>query len=686
LLAYLDDTLEPAEIREFGQKVAESDAAQELIARIKQVTRRRRLTTPPATGPGAKFDPNTIAEYLDNLLSADQIAEVEKTCLESDVHLAEIASCHQILTLVLGEPVLVPPTAKQRMYSLVRGREAQPRRKPAAAGVTNGVTNDARHDADETLLLGLPLYHRQATWLRWVLPLGAACLLLILGFFIWRSIDAGSGRRVFAKNKSDKETANSANASNENANKQTNARTDKETTKDDKETKGDDKETKIDDKAPKKDDNPQRPAPPSKEIRELGSYDVRAGALPSVLFQRPHDRDQWLRMRPDSAVSSQDVLLSPPGFSAELHLQSGVHVQLMGNVPEFMSIPPVLESAVVLHPNEKFDADLTFDRGRIVLSNHKDQEAAHCRIRFHSEVWDLSLEEAGTEIGLYLTGTHQDSFESGVSPFSELFLCVLKGKAVAVIGHEAFTLRPPPNQSAFVWNNVGRGTENPLALRQTPPFWTKTLPENSQADEMLRAVKELQAGLTGKTTVESVLLNSLRSERTSHRRLAVRCLGAIDDLPHLLDALGDDDPTHADVRLEAIAVLRRWIGRNAEQDKKLYNKQEGTGALIEKKYKPVQAEIVMQLLHYLSEEERSKPETYEALIDYLMNNKLAIRELAYWHLMRLYPKGLDYNYNPAQGTDERTKAYQKWQQLLKDGKLPPPKPTAPPPVVPGGGP
>ena len=90
LLAYLDDMLDPAETKRIGQKVAESDAAQELIARIKQVTRRRRLTTPPATGPNA-FEPNTVADYLDNNLPAEQISEVEKACLESDVHLAEIA-------------------------------------------------------------------------------------------------------------------------------------------------------------------------------------------------------------------------------------------------------------------------------------------------------------------------------------------------------------------------------------------------------------------------------------------------------------------------------------------------------------------------------------------------------------------------------------------------------------------
>ena len=67
LLAYLDDTLEPLEIKTIGQKVGESETAQELIARIKQVTRRRRITTPPATGPNS-FDPNMVADYLDNEL------------------------------------------------------------------------------------------------------------------------------------------------------------------------------------------------------------------------------------------------------------------------------------------------------------------------------------------------------------------------------------------------------------------------------------------------------------------------------------------------------------------------------------------------------------------------------------------------------------------------------------------
>src|SRR5262249_45060124 len=74
-LAYLDDTLEATQTKQIGQKVAESDLAQELIERIKQLTRRRRLSAPPATGPGAKLDPNTIAEYLDNVLPPEKMSE-----------------------------------------------------------------------------------------------------------------------------------------------------------------------------------------------------------------------------------------------------------------------------------------------------------------------------------------------------------------------------------------------------------------------------------------------------------------------------------------------------------------------------------------------------------------------------------------------------------------------------------
>ena len=92
LRAYLDDTRPPGEIKAIGQKVAESDTAQELIERIKQVTPGAPLDDTADQWAGA-LDANTVAEYLDNELSSEQVAELEKLAIESDVHLAEIAAC-----------------------------------------------------------------------------------------------------------------------------------------------------------------------------------------------------------------------------------------------------------------------------------------------------------------------------------------------------------------------------------------------------------------------------------------------------------------------------------------------------------------------------------------------------------------------------------------------------------------
>src|SRR5688572_28963341 len=116
LLAYLDDILDPADKEELSQKIESSEFAKDLVHQTRDSVRRLRLSAPQVIGTGMGMDPNSVAEYLDNVLPPEQVGDYERICLESPLHLAETAACHHVLTMVLGEPADVDPRARQRMY------------------------------------------------------------------------------------------------------------------------------------------------------------------------------------------------------------------------------------------------------------------------------------------------------------------------------------------------------------------------------------------------------------------------------------------------------------------------------------------------------------------------------------------------------------------------------------------
>jgi hypothetical protein len=685
LLAYLDDTIEPTQIKPIGQKVSESDAAQELIARIKQVTRRRRLTTPPATGPNA-FDPNTVAEYLDNELSPEEMAEVEKRCMESDVHLAEVAACHQILTLVLGEPALVPPPTRERMYGLVRGREAIPYRKARKAVVAG------EESEEEDFFLS------KRGWMLWAVPLAVVFLIVALSVAVWQAwpdanpnpLAQSTTPAVTPPKGMDKTTDKDTPV------KPGGSPSDKGTTPggtppgsahpptppgggtpNGKEPGGTPSETPMP-PAP----SPPTPLPPGTEREVVGHYVPGAGPFRdlSLLAQRQAKPDaSWSRVQANDNVWTSDELVSLPGYASEIRLNSGVGLLLRGNVPEF-SVPGtkmfyMLDSAVVLNKPEKgVDADVSLKRGRLFVTNRKGAGPAVVRLRFAQEVWELILEEPDTEVGLDLFRdyTVNINYRADEDSFTELYLCVLAGKASLQVDTYHFSnLSAPPGPSLYNWNNFTGSPQSPTRLPQIPAIWGKMPPDQEGSQAMTVALKGLSARTEGTTPLVVALQEGRNKNDFPSRALSIYSLGALDEVKELIEILGDEDPAHARDRLTAIYVLRLWISRDGKQGRRLYDDKTTSGLLLEdKKYDSKEAEKIYVLLHDFPPQER-QPELFELLANYLEHRKVAIAELAWHHL-----RGLAFGeklpaFNAADPAEQRELVANEIKRMVSEGKLPP---------------
>jgi hypothetical protein len=689
LLAYLDDSLEPAQAKLIGQKIAENPSARELISRIKEVVRRRRLTTPTDANPGEKAEANTVAEYIDGALLPEQMAEVEDACLASDVHLAEVAACHQILTVVSSKPALVPPPSRQRMYGLIKGREAIPYRKPAATPTTDGAATvpPEANEADEALLLGLPLYRGQGAWFLRLAPF-AVVLLLIGGlvFAIWQALP-GSGaanvQLVKANASPSEKPAATPPAKEEPQVKKNDADPAGEPKSGGASEKGADKGAppSSKDEAKAKPDAQAATNPPAKQAskdvagaakpgpedrRSVGRYE--AAAIPSVLLQRRGGKDGWERVLRDNTVYTTDYLVSLPGYKSEIRLDSGVNLLLWGDLPDGVSPVVLLESAVTIHDNPDFDLDVTLERGRISLVNHKPEGPARIRLHFLKENWELTLLDRDTEVAMELVGWPDVGFNKKPTkddnPITILGLYCLAGQAHLKVQQVTHLMRDPRGPCRFIWTSLGGAMPAPQSLdRDQLPSWTRKMPAGGKdAQAMRQAQDNLANHLVGKASVEVVLQETLREPDPSSRILAVFSFGATDDLAALLDA--QDDEHNPEVRIASIVTLRHWIGLKGENDQKLYQ-------ALEDKYRSGPAETIMELLHPYADRQKTEPEFYETLIAYLKHDKLPIRELAYSHLIALVPEGRGIPYDPAGGIDKREFSYEKWKELIPSGKLPP---------------
>ena len=153
LLAWLDGVLPDDEQRELGTKVSSSVVATHLVDRIRAAVGRTAIGAPRADGRGLTEDPNSVAEYLDNTLSSDQLEAFERICIESEVHLAEVAACHGLLAELARDPTVqheLHGDERQRIQQRLRGLLAGLQDRAATEQAATKPVSDDHRESRET--------------------------------------------------------------------------------------------------------------------------------------------------------------------------------------------------------------------------------------------------------------------------------------------------------------------------------------------------------------------------------------------------------------------------------------------------------------------------------------------------------------------------------------------------------
>jgi hypothetical protein len=412
--------------------------------------------------------------------------------------------------------------------------------------------------------------------------------------------------------------------------------------------------------------------PPEEKRVVAGKSYAPAGSL----LSREAPGKPWRLVDSLDLVHTKDALVVLPGGRAVVGSKNNaVRLTMVGNLPQIYPIPS-LESEVVLHENSAFDFDLTLDRGGIKITNRKDSGAARVRARFTEGNWDLTLASSGDEVVL----ERHARWSPGV-PFSKdakstdipatvSVLIVLKGNVTMKTGSEEYAMSAPPGSALYQWESDAPLPTAPQKLDKLPDWMPPGGAKPADLDRVRSIVDGLADGMKQKG-VEDTLANLLakagletdKDITADERQVAIYSLGAVDDIGRLTDALGN---ASTEVRDLAVFTLRHWIATGPKKDNELYQ-----FLIKEKKVKPGHADIVVQLLHSFGEASLGQKETYETLIAYLRHDELAIRQLAWWHLVRVFPDGKKLAYDPGAAPADRGKGYGEWKKLLDDGKLPP---------------
>lgn len=698
LLAYLDDVLDPADTKIIGQKIQESPMAQLLVSRIREVMRRRRLKSPEVSGPEMGMDPNIVSQYLDNTLPGERYADVERVLLASDEMLAETAACHQILTVVLGDPIEVSAANRERFYALgpveasaqlaVPADPATSRKTPADGiptrnGATAGRGGVIRSsDINDERITTVPDYLKPAPWSQRMLPSAIVALLVIVCVALlfpgikgaFQQANTEMQRKVDrAKQSSNKDDQPDAPA---NETDSVNVAAASHQDENDVPPKPSGPALAanlpgVDPNPPKDEADDSLPKPaaeadaPANALVPVGPGKIAGPVAPPVTPAAPvvespinyiskdgvvvrYDavQRQWFTIPHQSIVNPDDLIANLEPFDGIFDFQKiNVRSTLVG------------EAVVkILAPREVGLPGFGIGRGRVLLQSSRQDETAPgaIAIAIGEDVWKLEMRSGETICALEVTPRVPSQYQklndyhwyqatlyvvSGSAQWTNR-----EGKSIEIGDHMA--LHIIPERAAIV-------RSNPMSVPSVPD-WCETVKRK------LIPLRRYQAVFEKSFEVERPVGESMKAlvQGTKNAKIAelgTRALSATDNYAALVEILAECPFEEA--RFAARDGLRQWLPMNPDHGKWL--KEE-----LELHYPAPDVDAVYRMLWGFSREDvKDSKATSWQFTNWMRSPRIEIRELSDFWVESL--RGRPTEYKASAVPNQRETQVRKLEEMIE---------------------
>jgi len=718
LLAYMDGILEPEQAEVLRKKIEESDFAGKLMERIREVTRRLRLGAPHVEEKGALLDPNTVAEYLDNTLHGDRIPDFEKVCLESDIHLAEVASCHQILTMILGEAAEIDPATRQRMYRLVeqaagtsKAGEAVGSSSSGAAGQTAGAGSEqarAVPSGPSASKPTVPEYLREPPkkgkfWVAALLLfLAGFATMILLGAFgllepgkpLARLLGISRPSEVAPSSPEAGASESSAQPTPQPTGQEKLAQPESVLPKSPQPSeKSPTEKAPLPEevqKTPSLEPGKQKPTPPPEKPEEKPKLEVppespvapeakppqekptppEEAAKPTVqlLGRLVSDRElllrldavqkDWWRIAPQGNLSSGERLLGWPTFRPVIGLSAGVTITLVG--------PAEVE---LLAGGDEGPPGMKILFGRTLLST-VGKENVPFRIQVEGLTGTLTLLDPDATAAIAVSRVHIPGNDPAAHPDPvRVEIYGTRGRAVwtpaapvpvqpvQIVAPSLFLLEMMATEQKPTEGTFWKMTAAGVVPIEKIPEWI-TADTSNPLDR--RAAPELEQKIQPDRLARIGLMELLEHRLAEVRALSTRCLGYLGEYHQIAALLNKSEERAA--WFDSLELLSEAVVRSPES-------AAAVRAALEKQYGPQNAALLYRMLLGYSEPGLKSGEA-AALVDLLEHNDLVFRVMSFWNLQKITGKGFYYQPEaPKTKRDPAVKRWRDWLAQLTAGKI-----------------